>query len=231
MRKKINLPKLSPDIGARIRKLRTSQNIRQNSFAEIVGCSNSYLSDIEKGRTKPSLELLIAITKNTYCDLTWLITGKGNMHKAAGLQIRESAAKYGTDEKIPGMVPVRPVPILNTVPAGFPETPIDDYIVDWVLVPIELKDPKAFALIISGKSMHPKFDDGEVVIISPAASVSNGQVGAFRINGDVTIKRLLKKDGKTYLMAENPDYPPTTLKEDDELVAIGRAVYQIKKVD
>ena len=247
------MPKISPDIGKRIRQLRDSVNPSQISFAKILRCSNTYLSDIERGRTKPSLEFLLSVSENTTCDLHWLLTGEGNIYKetspftmqqklralnklAKGGKrnasvIAESKIRLKTQETISGKIAVRPVPILNTVPAGFPETPIDDFIIDWVLIPMELKDSKAFALIVTGKSMYPKIDDGEIIIISPQTKVSSGQIGAFRINGDVTIKKLLVKEEATYLIAENDEYPPIVLKEGDELTAIGRAVYQVKKIE
>lgn len=239
MRKKINLPKISPYIGNRIKKLRESVNPSQKSFAEILGWSNTYLSDIERGRTKPSLEFLISISENTKCDLNWLLTGEDNMYKKEGpfglVQEIKKQYSWGQKMKMIGdlqkqLIRVRPIPILNTVPAGFPETPIEDNIIDWVWIPVTLKDKNAFALIVTGKSMYPKIDEGEIVIISPKTKVASGQIGVFRINNDVTIKKLLIKDGTTYLISENTDHPPIILKDGVELEAIGLAVYQVKKI-
>ena len=228
MRKKINLPKVTPDVGRRIRELRLSINTRQKRFSEILGCSNSYLSDIESGRTKPSLELLISISENTNCSLEWLIIGKGKM-KTANIIAEKRESYYTTNENLI-KIPVRPVPVLNTVPAGFPETPIDDYVIDWVMIPIDIKDHKAFGLIVDGDSMAPKINDRDIIIISPKSKVSSGQIGAFRINSDVTIKKLLIKKGKTYLLPENDEYEPIVLNDGDEVISLGRAIYQIKKL-
>ena len=228
MRKKVNLPKVSPDIGSRIKKVRYSQNARQKSFAELLGCSNSYLSDIEKGRTKPSLELLISITYNTKCDLNWLITGKGSMVKQK--IISDHKQKYTSEVDISNKIPVRPIPVLNTVPAGYPETPFDDYVKEWVLIPIKIDDDNAFALQVSGNSMEPIIKNGDYVIISPNSDIDSGDIGAFRINEKVTIKKILVEDDKTYLLSENSKYPPIILGEGDELISIGRVVYQLKNL-
>ncbi|GAH66938.1 unnamed protein product, partial [marine sediment metagenome] len=133
------------------------------------------------------------------------------------------------EQTIPSKILLRPVPVLNTIPAGFPETPVDDYVIDWVLIPAEFSDRKAFALIVEGNSMAPRINNKDIVVISPNTKVFSGQIGAFRINNEVTIRKFLIEDGETYLLSENSKYPPIILKEGDELIAIGRAVYQLKK--
>lgn len=45
-------------IGIRIKEERNKQKIRQKDLSQLVGISNTYLCDIEKGRTSPSLETL-----------------------------------------------------------------------------------------------------------------------------------------------------------------------------
>lgn len=216
-------------VGERIKIVRKTKGLNQLGFAKLIGLKNAIdVSRLEQNQRKHTSTILVNISKKCNISLDWLMTGEGGMYK--GCKFSEPRAVYKIEENIPGKILVRPVPILNTVPAGFPETPIDDNIIDLVLIPMDLKDPKAFALIISGKSMYPKLDDGEIVVISPKTRVTSGQIGAFRINNDVTIKKLLIKDGKTYLISENTDHPPIILKDGEELEAIGLAVYQVKKI-
>lgn len=51
------------DLGARIRALRTEKKLSQKQLAEKAGISNTYLSDIEIGRTNPSLKTLLKIAE------------------------------------------------------------------------------------------------------------------------------------------------------------------------
>ena len=44
--------------------------------------------------------------------------------------------------------------------------------------------------------------DGKVVIVS--------------LNGELTVKRFHQAKGKSWLLPENPDYPPISLNEEDE---------------
>lgn len=51
------------NVGENIRKERKVRNLTQKKLAELAGISNSYLSDIEVGRTSPSLNTLLNIAK------------------------------------------------------------------------------------------------------------------------------------------------------------------------
>jgi len=50
-------------IGTKIKEIRLQKNIKQIDLARMAEISNSYLSDIEKGRTEPSLKTLIKIAQ------------------------------------------------------------------------------------------------------------------------------------------------------------------------
>lgn len=61
------------EIGARIKKTRNL--LTQKEFAESLGVARTYVSNIEYGRTKPSLEFLINISKCYHVSLDWLLLG------------------------------------------------------------------------------------------------------------------------------------------------------------
>ena len=49
------------------------------------------------------------------------------------------------------------------------------------------------------------------------------------IDGDFTVKRIIKENGKLYLKAENKKYKPIELGEENELIIWGIVEYVIKK--
>ncbi len=49
------------DIGANIKQIRLMKRISQRKLADLAGISNTYLSDIEVGRTNPSLKTLLKL--------------------------------------------------------------------------------------------------------------------------------------------------------------------------
>ncbi|MGI5958591.1 MAG: helix-turn-helix domain-containing protein [Massiliimalia sp.] len=49
------------NLGQRIAKRRKSLKIKQHILAEKIGISNNYLSSIERGKDRPSLDVFVAI--------------------------------------------------------------------------------------------------------------------------------------------------------------------------
>ncbi len=60
-------------IGAKIRYYRTVKNLDQGSFAEQVGITPQYLSKIEHGSARPSLDLLFRIAESLKIDIAKLV--------------------------------------------------------------------------------------------------------------------------------------------------------------
>ena len=54
-------------IGNRIQKLRKAKGYTQQTFAEMIGLSTNYLSDIERGKSSARLDKLVAIMNSLEC--------------------------------------------------------------------------------------------------------------------------------------------------------------------
>lgn len=64
------------NISKRYRELREVNKLNQKDFAEKIGINQSSLSDIEKGRTKPSIETVIATSRHFSVSTDWILLGK-----------------------------------------------------------------------------------------------------------------------------------------------------------
>ncbi len=64
------------ECGKRFFILRKELGLTLQCFADMLGTSASYLSDIEKGKSKPSVDILSVIAKNYGSQLHWLLAGK-----------------------------------------------------------------------------------------------------------------------------------------------------------
>lgn len=64
--------------GNRIAQRRIHAGIKQTNLAETVGISNNYLSSIERGKERPSLEILVSICNALHVTPDYLLMG--NMH-------------------------------------------------------------------------------------------------------------------------------------------------------
>lgn len=68
-------------IGAKIKSLRKKKGLKQIELAKMAGISNTYLSDIEKGRTEPSIKTLTKIANALGVEIDWNIFLKSNYVK------------------------------------------------------------------------------------------------------------------------------------------------------
>jgi len=118
------------------------------------------------------------------------------------------------------------------ISAGFP-SPADDFKEIRISLDKELVKNKeaTFYARVSGDSMvGAGLDDGDLLVIDKSISPGNGKIAVCFIDGDFTVKRIVKEKGKLYLKAENKKYKSIELKEENELIIWGIVEYVIKKV-
>ncbi len=121
--------------------------------------------------------------------------------------------------------PVRPGPpclrplYASAVAAGFP-SPADDYIE----TPLDLNDhlidhPAAtFFVRVTGESMiDAGIHDGDLLIVDRALDPVHGNIVIAVIFGEMTVKRLARRDGRVFLEAANRDYAPTEITHEMDL--------------
>jgi phage repressor protein C with HTH and peptisase S24 domain len=130
----------------------------------------------------------------------------------------------------------RLVPVINKVSAGYPSDFNDlDYPVgiadDYIRCP-DLHDPNAFAVRVVGDSMEPKFNEGDIVIFSPAADVHNGDdcFIRFAMPHETTFKRVFfESNDKIRLQPRNEKYSPTIV-DGKRINGLYRAIIRHEKL-
>ena len=82
-----------------------------------------------------------------------------------------------------------------------------------------VNDEHAYALKISGNSMKPAYRDGDVIVVSPAATVRKGdRVVVKTKDGEVMVKELKRKNAKSVeLKSLNAEHRDRTLPMADVL--------------
>jgi DNA-binding XRE family transcriptional regulator len=63
-------------IGERFKELRIKNELNQIEFAKKVGISQSTLSEIEKGKSKPSVDTVISTSNSFNITTDWILKGK-----------------------------------------------------------------------------------------------------------------------------------------------------------
>jgi DNA polymerase V len=96
------------------------------------------------------------------------------------------------------------------IPAGFP-SPADDYVDGGLdLNELLVRHPAAtFFVRVSGDSMTGAgIHSGDVLVVDRAETARNRSVIIAALNGELTVKRLVREGGRAWLVSENPDYAP-----------------------
>jgi repressor LexA len=117
---------------------------------------------------------------------------------------------------------VQPVPYYGKIHAGepacLPEHRVGFLTMDRRFVPNE----QAFFLRVKGDSMTGKgINDGDYVMVNPAAQAGEGDVVAARLGEDATIKTLSHRDGGLVLKPENPAEREIAVKPGDDFSVLG----------
>ena len=118
------------------------------------------------------------------------------------------------------------------ISAGFP-SPADDFQEIRISLDKELVKNKesTFYARVSGDSMiEAGLDDGDLIVIDRSLDHENGKIAVCFIDGEFTVKRIKKEEGKLFLMPQNKMYKPIEIKEGNELIIWGIVEYVIKKV-
>lgn len=199
-------------IGRRIKELRQARELTQKEFADSLGIVQGFLSSIERGKKSPSDTLLIAMCHYYGINRDWLMTGRGEMSRAAGLG---------------GGAPAGGIPLLRQVPAGFPADIPPDAILGRVALP-EVP-PGCYALVCYGDFMAPTIHDGDLVFFRPGGEVGHGSIVLVTNRwGEAILRRYRIKEGEVYLSPDNAAYTP--FRPDPETRFLGTVVQVWRKV-
>lgn len=87
--------KLSQEVGSKLRERRTRLSLTLRQVAEAAHISAAHLSDVEKGRTHPSLPVLLRIGKALDLPLSQLLPRLGGHH------VRPGSAAFSDQPEIP----------------------------------------------------------------------------------------------------------------------------------
>lgn len=116
------------------------------------------------------------------------------------------------------------------ISAGFP-SPADDFIelrIDLNKELIKHKDSTFFAKVKGDSMKNAGIFDGDLLIIDKSLEPQDGKIAICQIDGEFTVKRIKKENDVVWLIAENEDYKPIKVTEENELMIWGIVIHSIK---
>jgi repressor LexA len=132
---------------------------------------------------------------------------KGRLRKGSGARALEAV----------GRSPGRPVPILGKVAAGRPILAEENRLGTMILDASLARWEDVFLLRIQGESMKEAgILDGDLVLVKPQPDAESGEIVVAMLEGEATVKRLIKKKEQIVLKPENPRFDPIVVERQDQ---------------
>ncbi len=103
---------------------------------------------------------------------------------------------------------------------------LDDTAAEEITIPDNARTEGAdFAVKISGRSMEPKFRDGDVLLVQDCDAVENGELGIFVLDG----AGYFKKYAGDRLVSLNPEFGDIPLRDFNDVNCCGRVIGKLKR--
>lgn len=123
------------------------------------------------------------------------------------------------------------IPLVSSfVSAGFP-SPAEDFLdieIDLNKYLIKNKFTTYFVKV-SGNSMQDiGISDGDLLIVDKSLEPKDNKIAVCFIDGEFTVKRIKIDKNCVWLVAENPDYKPFKVTDENELIIWGIVINVIK---
>lgn len=203
------------DFSTRLKDLRVSKELSQDDLAKTLGLAKSSISMYEKGKRKPSFEVLESLADFFNVDMDYLL---GKTDKTTLIPLPHGST-------------LKKVPMLGYAAAG---KPLEDLNQDVFYVNIDNKYDVDFCITVSGDSMiGANIFDGDIIFIKKTSEVANGRIACVQIDREkVCLKRFYKNGDMVTLVSENPRYPPMVFTKDncESLQILGLAVIKQSEI-
>lgn len=214
-----------------LKKKRLERGLSQVEIAKILGINKSSYCSWESGRAKPNQKNLDALAEILNVEVTnfeseynivnnYLQLSPDNQVKAE-TYVEELLLSQQSSK----VTPLFSVQVLSDfqLSAGLGESLFDEYETETVYSDEE-QIGYDIAAWISGKSMEPIYQDGEVALIRSSGFDYDGAVYALSWNDSVFIKKLYREKKGFRMVSLNNKYPDKFIPYEDEPRIVGLVV-------
>ena len=228
------------DIGSVIAKRRSEMGVSQKELARLLNLhgmniTNQAVSKWENGTTQPGAAQFIALCSVLGIrDVISEFTGEENGGVFAGLNKlgREMAEEYISLLKLSDkyrkqdgeIVHIRSLPLYNIAASAGTGQFLDSSDYETVDVGEDVPETADFGVRLSGDSMEPRFNDGDIVWVSRGRKLKSGEIGIFLWDENVYCKKLEKTGETIRLISLNEKYPPINIAGEADLRSFGKVV-------
>jgi len=152
------------------------------------------------------------------------MNSSGKKQKFKGAVTELYKAEEGTDKSIPLYS--------NKISAGFP-SPAEDYIENRLdLNEYLIKNPSStfFAKVQGDSMVKVGINDGDILIVDRSLEPVTGKIIIGVLNGEFTVKRIIKKGKQFFLQPENDNFKPIEITNNPDFSIWGIVTHSIHKL-
>ena len=109
---------------------------------------------------------------------------------------------------------IRQIPVYESASAGFGVV-ANPTVLEYIPIYIKCQDEadNTLCITVSGDSMYPKIEDGDIIQVRKQTSVDSGSIAVVLLNGEeALVKRVVYDDEHIELQSINPEYAPKIFK-------------------
>jgi repressor LexA len=186
-------------LGDRIKTLREKKGMTQLELAEKLGYkSKSSVAHIENGRDIPRA-MVVTLAEILETTPAYLMGWEDDKPNAEILSTGENIYK---------------IPVFSSVSAGFGAyacSDVIDYMHLYIANPADV--PEMLCIKVTGDSMYPKIEDGDIIVVRKQDSVDSGSIAVVLVDGEEGFVKKVIYDNETIeLVSINPEYAPKIFK-------------------
>ncbi len=120
------------------------------------------------------------------------------------------------------------LPIVGKVAAGAPITATENIEGDFILPAEFARKEGTFILRVQGESMiDAAILDGDLIVVSPQPDAANGEIVVAMVDGEATVKRFFRENGRVRLQPENATMAPIFA---DDVTILGKVSAMFRKL-
>jgi repressor LexA len=186
-------------LGDRIKTLREKKGMTQLELAEKLGYkSKSSVAHIENGRDIPRA-MVVTLAEILETTPAYLMGWEDTTPNAEILSAGENIYK---------------IPVFSSVSAGFGAyacSDVIDYLHLYIANPADV--PEMLCIKVTGDSMYPKIEDGDIIVVRKQDSVDSGSIAVVLVDGEEGfVKKVIYDNEVIELHSINPEYAPKIFK-------------------
>lgn len=207
--------------GKKLKEYRIYKNLSQEELANKLNTTKQVISRYEREERSPKLSVALDIANKLNLPVEQLIDDSKALN-LDGKQSESSNAEF---------VPTVNAPLFASVSAGFGSTREEAIGTFPCVVRSEEEAANTLCVIVSGNSMAPTINDGDIIQVRRQTSVDYGDLAVVMVDGEHFVKKVEYGADYIRLVSLNEEYPPRVLRGREVLSCsvVGKVIGSFKR--